>query len=854
MIVMLIKRSVSVFIAVLLAGVFLIPSSLALGRVVNEDYSFVSGESVTIGWSGYPVSVFGDGSFEYTLLDESIKVSYAENIFAFDLTTEDPYPVSVHSFSSDSLDYIVRQFASLSKNLGDIVIYSRVTVTNNADVTVDFPETAMGATAISKIPSHIKAGKSAQCDYAVTVKMSGIEKEEYMSYDNADKHMKEHWNSILSDILSFKTSEKKDYSHNTALKKAVIQSLIDSGSDAFAAFASPAVAKSVLLRGEDLYGCAVALMKTGDMETAYLSLDKMGQKSRDIADSLTDFDFYPGAKLIMRDGKVHLEDNLFALNQLWGYSYILRKVCETDTSFSEEYEAVTKSAEKLANDIYSLINDAAKNLSTDWESATVSGKKTMLLCGEDFSDARALCEWYIANAPFNETVSPELCGLAVNALDYYSDYSSPVAALNSFICQRGDSTLIIGRGAPVTMLSDKAQMIVENYPLSSGETVSCTVKVSKKEITVTIDTTANLPVQLEFSAFKNNIESASCGFDIESGIVTAPAGTTKITVKLSVSAKEKEEERAAYTALESILAKAYSINSDDCTTVSAEEFEKAFSAAKKARSADTESKVNCTKALKGAINKLSPMIAGYDHAPISADSPLAGSLTNKEIYQKFSLPKKGKVSGLFVKGDWSDGISAAVYTLRGDAYTTDVLLSESYGEKMDGGIFFDLDFQAEEDKIYVLCIFCEYGEVTLELYQSDSVSAHTSAMGETTVYKGAGLYLEFNVSQVDRSELDTYYNACMAEDVSAYTKESKKKYSQSLKDVKEILTTPSVTEEEYKAAYKKLTKAHDSLDTYASDDKVEEFPVASIVLICVVAVMLAGTFVSAVVTRKKSNT
>ena len=50
-----------------------------------------------------------------------------------------------------------------------------------------------------------------------------------------------------------------------------------------------------------------------------------------------------------------------------------------------------------------------------------------------------------------------------------------------------------------------------------------------------------------------------------------------------------------------------------------------------------------------------------------------------------------------------------------------------------------------------------------------------------------------------------------------------------------------------------LKKAYDGLSTYASQDKVDETPVVGLVLIGIVAVLLAGTFVSALMARKKMD-
>ena len=74
-----------------------------------------------------------------------------------------------------------------------------------------------------------------------------------------------------------------------------------------------------------------------------------------------------------------------------------------------------------------------------------------------------------------------------------------------------------------------------------------------------------------------------------------------------------------------------------------------------------------------------------------------------------------------------------------------------------------------------------------------------------------------------------------------------------MKAAKAILCTASVTDEECEKAYDDLKKAYDGLSTYASQDKIEETPVVGLVLIAIVIVLLAGTFVTALAARKKMN-
>ena len=154
---------------------------------------------------------------------------------------------------------------------------------------------------------------------------------------------------------------------------------------------------------------------------------------------------------------------------------------------------------------------------------------------------------------------------------------------------------------------------------------------------------------------------------------------------------------------------------------------------------------------------------------------------------------------------------------------------------------------------YVLCIFSDEGDVTLSLEKSTDGYAHTYDMGEATVYVGTTLSVEVSVVQADRQGLDTFYRACTEADVSQYTKESIKTLTKYMKNAKEILCTSSVTEEECTKAYNDLKNAFEDLDTYASEEKIEDTPVVGLALIVLVVILLIATFVSAIIARKKMD-
>ena len=113
-----------------------------------------------------------------------------------------------------------------------------------------------------------------------------------------------------------------------------------------------------------------------------------------------------------------------------------------------------------------------------------------------------------------------------------------------------------------------------------------------------------------------------------------------------------------------------------------------------------------------------------------------------------------------------------------------------------------------------------------------------------TLSKSFDIVLEYDIA---------FYSACLEANVSEYTKESQKTLKNKMKAAKAILCTASVTEDECEKTYDDLKKAFDGLDTYASEDRIEETPTVGLILIGIVIILLAGTFITALAARKKMN-
>ncbi|PWM45151.1 MAG: carbohydrate-binding protein [Clostridiales bacterium] len=102
--------------------------------------------------------------------------------------------------------------------------------------------------------------------------------------------------------------------------------------------------------------------------------------------------------------------------------------------------------------------------------------------------------------------------------------------LESLITEKSDGTVIIGRGIPAEWINEEIE--VDNYPVKSGR-LGFNLSLTDKTLTLTLS--GNIPnegVSLELSALKNNIKTASCQYNNETGIVTVPSGIASVYIEL----------------------------------------------------------------------------------------------------------------------------------------------------------------------------------------------------------------------------------------------------------------------------------------------------------------------------------
>jgi len=106
--------------------------------------------------------------------------------------------------------------------------------------------------------------------------------------------------------------------------------------------------------------------------------------------------------------------------------------------------------------------------------------------------------------------------------------------LDSFVSQRTDGSLIVGRGVPNSWVASGSPIAVSNFPTTDGHRIGVAITEHGDAITLKLTGTLSGPVSFELPAFVNNIASASAGaVDNGAGTVTVPATTHSVTVTLA---------------------------------------------------------------------------------------------------------------------------------------------------------------------------------------------------------------------------------------------------------------------------------------------------------------------------------
>jgi hypothetical protein len=107
--------------------------------------------------------------------------------------------------------------------------------------------------------------------------------------------------------------------------------------------------------------------------------------------------------------------------------------------------------------------------------------------------------------------------------------------LDSLIAERGDGSLIIGRGVPNPWVSDNNPIALANVPVTGGHRMGLNITTSGAQVTLTLSGSSPAgPVLFQLPAFVNNIASSTAGaIDEASGTVTLPATARTVTVTIT---------------------------------------------------------------------------------------------------------------------------------------------------------------------------------------------------------------------------------------------------------------------------------------------------------------------------------
>jgi hypothetical protein len=107
--------------------------------------------------------------------------------------------------------------------------------------------------------------------------------------------------------------------------------------------------------------------------------------------------------------------------------------------------------------------------------------------------------------------------------------------LDSLIAERGDGSLIIGRGVPNPWASDHGPIALANVPVSGGHRITMNIMTNGARVTLTLSGSSPAgPVLFQLPAFVNNIASASAGtIDQATGTVTLAATARAVTVTMT---------------------------------------------------------------------------------------------------------------------------------------------------------------------------------------------------------------------------------------------------------------------------------------------------------------------------------
>lgn len=848
-------KNAAILIAFLLILSSLIPAAAGAAAELERTEAFIPQSGAYLGHPDFaPLTVSADGSFSVD--GHTVHFGYTTKIAQ--IYRSEPYPSTVHTFSDGKLLYKVQLFVNpLSLEEGScLVLYARLTAENLVEEDVLFPAVSENLTPLTQVPGVISSGSKAVCDFAVVVDaekepLPAVTPEQLGTFDDNMQAMETYWNTQLTGSFSFTETPEEAEKLVSSLKTGYIDLLCGIMGDNCGAYA-PLLHKSpVDLSSMTCFDTALYFMKTGDMALLDSKWEELQSQYDALCSTIETYTFTAAGQeetvhlLPGTDAETALADNLDALTQMKAFAYLCR------TKDPEREVAVQTAYQNLLSSVETTMRNTVSYCTSHWSATDLEGD---LAAGifplSASSSAAAAVEWYkkdsVFAAPGGGTY---LKRLARQQLPYIDQSES----IDAVVYQLEDETIILGQGIPGTWLREGETLSFENYPLAGGGKLDCTITSEKDEIRIELSPTMPTAASLELPVFLNNIEYASCGFDSENGIVSVPAGITEITVHLEKSVEEVTKAHQNERALEMAIAAFEGIDLDVYTRYSVSLFEPALENAKAARTGPASDMHKAAAQLEKAGGMLSPTQSGYTLTMAQESDRLPDTLKAEKICQTFTAADAGTLSEILVTGIYTDGITAAVYSLQKDGYSQGDLLAEARGVEADGGILFEFSIDLEADAGYVLVLYAETGEVELPVYQkTQDVQLLYGQQGQnSTAYDLTCIGVTFRVTQANLEDLDTFLEKCISADISSYTKESRNRLEEEMQAAKDLLCTQSVSKDVYQSVYNDLKDAYASLATYPSDDPVEDTPLALYIVLGVAVALLIFGGVGAVASYKK---
>lgn len=107
--------------------------------------------------------------------------------------------------------------------------------------------------------------------------------------------------------------------------------------------------------------------------------------------------------------------------------------------------------------------------------------------------------------------------------------------IDSFLAEKADGTVIVGRGLPLSFNADGETAEISNYLCRGGKRIG--YRMTTKNGTVTLEFTGDIldgEMSIELPVLAGNIAAVSgdLGFDSDAGKVTVPAGVREVSIRL----------------------------------------------------------------------------------------------------------------------------------------------------------------------------------------------------------------------------------------------------------------------------------------------------------------------------------